>query len=270
MVAGGAGGFVDYYDCIQGMGYDPTLVYERKQVELDREDRENLHVPSSITWRGIASDVTSYLVVFCGKPYPLLHLEFRNKYTEPKYKREPVVEYWCYSQEAAEAAVAKHYSESEMKAVRYAGRDEWKTSRHLPAVPFNRYKLAQFFGYREPESVWSRNQPQLEASWYEAYAEKAKSPAIVVRATDGNQSDVTTLDACLKEVHFQSVFDPYLAYQEITMFMGRIGWPGNRIPEVSDKDMIQAKGFDLKASFRKDAGKVKPRKAKKRKRGSQA
>lgn len=55
----------------------------------------------------------------------------------------------------------------------------------------------------------------------------------------------------LRELEFFRVFDPYTAFQEIAMHVGGVlGAPNKPVPEVSDKDMVSAKGFN-EWSFRK-------------------
>lgn len=59
----------------------------------------------------------------------------------------------------------------------------------------------------------------------------------------------------LEPLEFYRVIDPYTAFQEIDMYIGNILVGVNdSVPAVSDKDMIEAKGFDNK-SFRKDPSK---------------
>lgn len=55
----------------------------------------------------------------------------------------------------------------------------------------------------------------------------------------------------LDQFEFYKVFNPYQAYQEISMFLGGLAVPLNNIPHIDDKIMAEAKGFD-KFSFRKD------------------
>lgn len=59
-------------------------------------------------------------------------------------------------------------------------------------------------------------------------------------------------NACLKDVDFFRVFDPFTAFQELSMYYGGVLVHPNRpIPDVSDEDMVEVKGFDKKWSFRK-------------------
>lgn len=65
-----------------------------------------------------------------------------------------------------------------------------------------------------------------------------------------------TYNASLKEFKFFKIFSTALAYQEIAMYLGGVlGQANPTIPDISNNDMIEAKGFDLKTSFRKDKSK---------------
>jgi len=58
-------------------------------------------------------------------------------------------------------------------------------------------------------------------------------------------------NACLKEYEFYRMVDTYTAFQEVAMFWGGLAQPNRPTPEVTDKDMVTAKGFN-KWSFRKE------------------
>lgn len=60
-----------------------------------------------------------------------------------------------------------------------------------------------------------------------------------------------TLNPRLNTVDFQQVLPPIEAYQQLSMWYGSRNFPENNIPEVSDKDLAEAKGFN-KYSFRKE------------------
>lgn len=51
---------------------------------------------------------------------------------------------------------------------------------------------------------------------------------------------------------FQRIKSPYEAYRDIQTWLSNKAAPRKEIPKVSDKDMIVAKGFDLKSSFRRE------------------
>jgi hypothetical protein len=66
----------------------------------------------------------------------------------------------------------------------------------------------------------------------------------------------------LASINFQKVIPPYQAYQSLRMWLSNKAMPNKPIPEISNKDMIVAKGFDLKTSFRNPKDKNKIRKDK--------
>lgn len=60
-----------------------------------------------------------------------------------------------------------------------------------------------------------------------------------------------TLNPRLNTVDFQQILPPVEAYQQLSMWYGNRCFNENSIPEVSDKDLAEAKGFN-KYSFRKE------------------
>ena len=60
------------------------------------------------------------------------------------------------------------------------------------------------------------------------------------------------LNGALKRFQFYKVFDPYTAYQELSMWVdGHIAAPGNVMVEIADRFRIENHGFDIKTSFRR-------------------
>jgi len=67
------------------------------------------------------------------------------------------------------------------------------------------------------------------------------------------------LNPNLKEFKFYKVMDSYTAYQEVDMYLnGVLGATGPTMLQVSDKDRLEAHGYD-KHSFRMPKGRKKPR-----------
>lgn len=66
-----------------------------------------------------------------------------------------------------------------------------------------------------------------------------------------NKPNHLIINPSLKDYEFYKIFDAYSAYQELSMYLGNLATPEKTIPEIDDKTMIEAKGFDLKYSFRK-------------------
>jgi len=63
-------------------------------------------------------------------------------------------------------------------------------------------------------------------------------------------------NASLKDYEFFRVFDTYTAFQELSMYLGSKAQSEKPIPEIPDKIMVGAKGFN-EWSFRKEPGQKK-------------
>jgi hypothetical protein len=90
---------------------------------------------------------------------------------------------------------------------------------------------------------------------YPKYAPKyfEECPIFVVDSSSYTFSQKYTFEwnARLAPYEFFKVFDPYMAFQELSIFLGAIAVPEKEIAEPSDKIKLEAKGFDNKFSFRK-------------------
>jgi hypothetical protein len=93
---------------------------------------------------------------------------------------------------------------------------------------------------------------------------KEKSP--VLAAFDS----MVYINPNLRKLNFQTVMDPYTAYQELSMFLGNnMAQQVDPIPKMTDELKAHAHGYD-KWSFRthkEDSKKTKKRKAKRAKKG---
>ena len=66
-----------------------------------------------------------------------------------------------------------------------------------------------------------------------------------------NSFKITYHFKSLKDIRFQSIFDPYTAFQEIEMFLGNYLNNNKEIIDIKDsKVLLESKGFDNKTSFR--------------------
>ena len=220
--------FRDYYDCVQGMGVDLETVYLRKKrrVELDTFPFPTFWChPSSRQPVGFRVAI----VGFCGKIYPALEVTY--DWAKPSV--------FCYSVEEVDAVVGAHCRDKEIRSYRWRSqrgrRSHWKDYRHWPNQQ-RRGFVVQFFN------------ECAEQNRHEQFFRDA--PIFVARYDRTNDMSIT-FNECLKPLGFVRVFDPYTAFQEIYMFMCNLAVPLKPIPEVSDKDMVTAKGFN-KWSFRKE------------------
>ena len=63
--------------------------------------------------------------------------------------------------------------------------------------------------------------------------------------------DTTVVYNCKLPNNFHTIMSAAHIYQELCMWHNNLAEPRKPIPAISNEDMIQAKGFDLKYSFRK-------------------
>jgi hypothetical protein len=221
--------FHDYYDCIQAQGQDRSLLYLRERKEVNDEVYPFPMIPP--VWRP-KLHVKQWIVGFCGKIYPVL-----NAY-KTLYGSGGDAEALCYSMEDIDTFVGNHYNQREVggyRSTKRYGNRRWRDSR-------KRGVFVKFF---------SQCQEQ-QSAFEEVFLPGC--PVFVASKNRHNQRCTITHNDSLKDLGFYRVLDTYTAFQEISMYLGGQAQPNNPIPNVSDKDMVIAKGFD-KFSFRKDPGK---------------
>ncbi len=219
----------DYYDCIMAMGQDLETVYLRKKkgVKLDTFPFPTFSChPSSVQPVGFHVAI----VGFCGKIYPVLEVTY--DWCKPSV--------FCYTVEEVDAVVETHCRDKEIKSylwkIQRRRRSQWKVYRHWPNRQ-RRTEVVKFF------DACAEQQDRHEKFFRDG-------PIFVARYDYIHEMSITFND-CLGPLGFVRMFDPYTAFQEIYMFMCNLAVPLKPIPEISDRDMVTAKGFD-KWSFRKE------------------
>lgn len=84
---------------------------------------------------------------------------------------------------------------------------------------------------------------------YQRMFREHNTPIYVVNFWEGK----IIINERLNSYEFFKVKPPYIAYQELEMYVGGIlNQKREVVPEVSNDDLIIAKGFDLKRSFRRE------------------
>lgn len=211
--------FRDYYDCISGMTYnEDDIVYYRtertikEKVDLPRPGKRKFYFESLDF--GIKE-----ILGFCGKLY------YRYYVRNPKTHQNV----YSFSDIEIDKYIKDYYSDKHYQ--QFCG----QKTKH--------YKDRLFRSFTKDEITSSLRHPPEHTQIFEQY----KCPMF----SYSSRYSELTLNPRLNRINFQCIFDPYQAYQEISMFLGNMAFPNKPIPTVSDEDMIQAKGFD-KFSFRKD------------------
>jgi len=214
--------FHDYYDVCRRHGQDDDILYLRKE-EVESPPNATYYLRSRWSWFPYEVMMDDLIVGFCGNIYPTIHCSVRSTTFQREWEDK-----WCYSHEAVDEWIFKHG----MKRIR-----TWYTKPEYRRGKTPQYYVEQFFV------------KQLEKQ--EEHKEKfEKAPIFTL------QSNKVTYNARLEGLDFVTQFDPYLAFQELQMYLGAKARPEKPIPKIPDKIMVEAKGFD-KHSFRKEPGKKK-------------
>jgi hypothetical protein len=187
-----------------------------------------------------------WMVGFCGKVYPVLNIREKGETSEKGT--------FCFSMDDVDAYFAEHLDEERL--------EEYKSTKPNYKVSYTR-KRKSYLDYFEEAA-------KVHESYEHVFREK-KCPVFLVGDKvasrkggevyfHSQQNRCIILNACLKDVEFFRVFDPHTTYQEIFMYIsGVLGGNMKEIPEMSDDDMRDSKGFD-KWSFRKEPSSKKKKK----------
>ena len=232
--------FQDYYDIGLSYGVDKSLVYVRKEIELERDQfkipeiekildfEHNTRFWGHHVWHHLMNaqghqTVDMFFVGFCGKIYSGLYVDWRNKIER------------FYNKEDLDIFLKKYPKiKSEMNNLHPRYRRRWK---HLSQYE----KMIRFF---EEYPAVQTDEPFFNF----------KSPIFYFPTGNerNNQGRKFTLNANLKDVSFYKVIDPYTAFQDISMYIGGVLGIGDPdTVDISESDLLEQKGFDKKWSFRK-------------------
>ena len=209
----------DYYDCVQALGQDQSLIYVRKPyVEILSTSPFSIDALRRGYWFCDSLVRGLYFVGFCGTVYPALLVEDPSN---PRNRR------WCYTLEEVDTFVRDTFKpklvERYFSGPRYYWRETWRHIRHS--------QFAEFFRFDGSK-----------------YVHLFKEPIFVAKIVHETQ---ITYNANLGDLRFYRVVDPYTAYQEIQMWLSNVAKVEKPIPRIDDKTMAACKGFD-KWSFRKE------------------
>lgn len=211
----------DYYDGIARSFFDDELVFHRT-TELITIPW--LDYPSSSQSKLNSNGIC--LLNFCGKIYPMFVIENpdENKFISILDQSE-----------------LSQYAKSE--------REYSYLSHH-----FNIFEDPVYL--KSPQSFLNRPDKELENHIAGIPLTKEMPYFLVIQYR--RESDIKIItNPNLKDLKFNSIKDPYQAYQELAMLFSRLNTKEEKINAgIEDKYLIKAKGFDCK-SFRKEPTKRK-------------
>jgi len=243
--------FKDYYDCMQKYGQDESLTYIRSPEKFKYyQDKDFIPGTTDIKWGfgGVNycncdwAYFNTIVIGFCGKVYPIVEVNLTISYP---YKTKYIVKTKDLDDFVVEnlnkRQIEKYFNNKKPK-YNY-GISSGATHKNINFF-FEKFKEREndfesiFIAKRCPIFVGIHSDP-------EHYIRGRKMPTI-------------TFNGMLNKYHFFRIVPTETAYQEIQMYLGGVLGVGNpSIPEVSNEDLIEAKGFDLKKSFRKPKQKNK-------------
>ncbi len=222
--------FKDYYDSVNNITSDKDALFIRKEEEVDLykilpTDLINaLYFKETGRKNGLSIDICSQFVLFCGKLYGGLNIEFGKLNSNLR----PITYNNIWSLEEFDK-ICVQYPELELhKSYRY----DWKNRK-----------------YSYLRDILSIQQDTRFFTW-------SIENKISILYFEGHLHSLPTFPKTgiknyqLSKIEFQKVLDPYVAYQELDMWIGGT-LSQNKEPEaISDNVKIQQHGFD-KNSFRK-------------------
>ena len=245
--------FHDFYDCIQALGQDQSLIYIRQPIDKllkselptsafpkkkstgHREDTP-FPIPGNSHHRGytrkgeLPTHSKFYVLGVTGKIYPIFKLIW--DYSETVLN----ITEFCYSLADVQKAIETHCNEK--ARVDFADCKNRKDSRWALRGAMKLAGFENFFEEWEATGQGIKLKPLFKEWPIWALEERHDGWHVMY-------------NCCLKDYKFYKIMKPSVAFQEISMFLGGLAVPQKPIPVPSDKDMVGIKGFD-KYSFRKD------------------
>jgi len=134
---------------------------------------------------------------------------------------------------------------------------EWNFNKYLNTYPPEKYDLDKF-----NKEKYKRLVGLLDIPYYIVWVEPFSIP-IKKKKTKWDRGSYNYNSICvygieeypfLKPLSFGKIMDPFTFYQELDMWFGANNMPEKNvtIPTGSNEDLIEAKGFDKRFSFRKE------------------
>lgn len=221
----------DYYDIGLGSGHDDSLVFQRQEDWLlSSKEIEAMGFPS-LRMLGLKSK---------REKRPTTHTDRPFRMNGQAYHIYPVVVgfcgklYYAYATVIGDATPIVHWAETDFT--------DWLHEQEIEVVSYrwdNTMLIKDYYAQKITPTIyaWMVSERITTLSYIGNYP------------TNFWQINAPTL----KEAQFAKVFDPYMAFQEITLWIGGIlSGTENPMVQITD-DIVKAQkhGFDKKLSFRK-------------------
>jgi len=234
--------FKDYYDGLLANDEDRESLYLRRHEEIEHVDIGRAQyfpaLPLDTGMCGLKHKHKSFTIGFCGKLYGMVKLEATIRHQK--------VSCIAYSLEDVDWFIKQNFSTSQFEGYTKKKYYYWDKNCNW----CNCHARSAFFTYFESIEKWKDSCKEV--------FEKYRAPALVFEEVEKFHPTLPfrryhlVVNPKLAAYGFQKIFPPYQAYQEVRMWLSNLTSPERPIPHISNKDMIEAKGFDLKSSFRKE------------------
>lgn len=224
--------FHDYYDSVQKYGQDKSIVYLRKNQELDLEEvkrnfpgkYDDLFNMKFYEWSRCGElDVTYFkLLFFCGVIYPIVEL---NRYKFNVFGSQNTL-FRIFKFEDVEQTMRNEFEE---KVIQQYFKNGWMTD-------FCEENMRKFYSLKLKHCDLNVD---------------LKCPIVLLSVND-NRNRKLELNPSLKDIQFYKEVETGLAFQQIESFVGGVltSSPVSMV-KINEKTRLEKRGFDSKLSFRK-------------------
>lgn len=240
--------FKDYYDIALSQGTQEGIFFERKMEHVDISSSpsraftplENLGIKIYTELKMSATYVVKrkinlvpLMVIFCGKVYPGMKVSHNESLGLNSVVQPDICFYDLES-------LKSYLDKNEIDFNQIVPERSWRS---LIVSDATKKKLTEFFKISG-------------SSKYEYELLTHKVLSAVLTTYKNTEGEYFTINLPLKEVDFFRKFNPWQAYQELSMYIGSVVAPESRpMIKTDDKYKIIGHGFD-KMSFRKAPTKV--------------
>lgn len=211
----------DFYDCIQGYGFDDDIVYVRTY--------EKIKIDCNLTAGYLFDKIfrRDIILGFAGQIYQILGLS----------TDEDVIKY-CYNIDDIDKFVSNNSKKYE----------EW--------INGKKEGWASKFGfYKNPRNKILRELEEFDGKEYKKFFDNG--PIFTIRKYAYYTESYLEVNPIIRGLEFVRIMNPQQAFQTLQMYLANQARPIKPIPKIDDKTMCEAKGFSSKFSFRKDKSKQK-------------
>jgi len=247
----------DYYDSGFAYGIDENIYFKREIIHKGKSDFTDSQLRYNEKNLIFGYKTTGY-VGFCGKIYPfIVHRrvkeDFKKGIMKLEFNDSNSVNKFYYNYES----YLDDYGDKIKKDYYGSIKQKIETIKDY----FNNKVDSPFRGFNHSSNINNNYYDNKLKEKLELFT-KYKTPYFIERDFGSNDNKLkeksddyfTTFDILgnLKSVQFSKVFNPYEAFQEISMYLGSIkSKEENKGCEISDKDRMKGHGMDC-MSFRKE------------------